>query len=265
MEETIITSVQNARIKHVVALQQKSSLRREEGLFVVEGQREIEHCIACGYEIQELFVLDSLNYTGSITPTLVSHQVYEKMAYRESTEGIIAVAKCKEHRLKDLHLKENPIVVILESVEKPGNLGAILRTAEAAGVDAVIVCDPLTDLYNPNLIRASIGGVFSVPVAVSTSKECIAFLKEHKIRILTAQLQDSYEYYDYDMHGATAIVMGTESTGLTQQWRDAADAHIRIPMLGRLDSLNVSVSAAILMYEAVRQRNSKYQNFTFGM
>jgi TrmH family RNA methyltransferase len=265
MEENIITSVQNARIKHVVALQLKSSLRREKGLFVVEGQREIEHCIACGYEITELFVIDSLGYSGGIPATVVTPQVYEKMAYRERTEGIIAVAKCKEHRLDDLHLKEKPLVVVIESVEKPGNLGAILRTAEAAGVDAVMVCDPLTDLYNPNLIRASIGGVFSVPVAVCNSKDCIAFLKAHKIRILTAQLQDSYDYYDYDMHEATAIVMGTESTGLTQQWREAADAHIRIPMLGRLDSLNVSVSAAILMYEAVRQRNSKYQNYTFGM
>ena len=265
MEENIITSVQNARIKHVVALQLKSSLRREKGLFVVEGQREIEHCIACGYEITELFVIDSLGYSGGIPATVVTPQVYEKMAYRERTEGIIAVAKCKEHRLDDLHLKEKPLVVVIESVEKPGNLGAILRTAEAAGVDAVMVCDPLTDLYNPNLIRASIGGVFSVPVAVCNSKDCIAFLKAHKIRILTAQLQDSYDYYDYDMHEATAIVMGTESTGLTQQWREAADAHIRIPMLGRLDSLNVSVSAAILMYEAVRQRNSNYQNYTFGM
>jgi TrmH family RNA methyltransferase len=145
-------------------------------------------------------------------------------------------------------------VVVLESVEKPGNLGAILRSADAANVDAVIVCDPLTDLYNPNLIRASIGAIFTVPTAVCTSEECIAFLKERKIKILTAQLQDSYEYYNYDMRQATAIVMGTESTGLTQQWREAADAHIRIPMLGRLDSLNVSVSAAILMYEAVRQR-----------
>ena len=265
MEENIITSVQNARIKHVVALQLKSSLRREKGLFVVEGQREIEHCIACGYEITELFVIDSLGYSGGIPATVVTPQVYEKMAYRERTEGIIAVAKCNEHRLDDLHLKEKPLVVVIESVEKPGNLGAILRTAEAAGVDAVMVCDPLTDLYNPNLIRASIGGVFSVPLAVCNSKDCIAFLKAHKIRILTAQLQDSYDYYDYDMHEATAIVMGTESTGLTQQWREAADAHIRIPMLGRLDSLNVSVSAAILMYEAVRQRNSKYQNYTFGM
>ena len=257
MEEFIITSVQNARIKHVVALQQKSSLRREEGLFVVEGQREIEHCIACGYEVKELFVVDSLNYTGDLPATIVTSQVYEKMAYRESTEGIIAVVKCKEHRLKDLQLPKEPLIVVLESVEKPGNLGAILRTAEAAGVDAVIVCDPLTDLYNPNLIRASIGGVFNVPTVVCTSEACIAFLKERQIRILTAQLQDSYEYYDYDMRSATAIVMGTESTGLTDIWREAADAHIRIPMLGRLDSLNVSVSAAILMYEAVRQRNGK--------
>ena len=263
MEENIITSVQNARIKHVVALQQKSSLRREEGLFVVEGQREIEHCVACGYEMVEVFRGEWLEVRGErldLPVSAVSRQVYEKMAYRGSTEGIIAVAKCKNHSLSNLspltpHL--SPLYIVLESVEKPGNLGAVLRTAEAAGVDAVIVCDPLTDFYNPNVIRASIGGVFSVPTVACSSKECIAFLKEKGIRILTAQLQDSYEYYDYDMTGATAIVMGTESTGLTQQWREAADAHIRIPMLGRLDSLNVSVSAAILMYEAVRQRKVK--------
>ena len=247
MEENIITSVQNTRVKHVVALQQKSSLRREEGLFVVEGQREIEHCVAYGYEVVELYKKDEN----------VNAAVYEKMAYRGSTEGMIAVVKCKEHTLKDLRLKEDPLIVVLESVEKPGNLGAVLRTAEAAGVDAVIVCDPLTDVYNPNVIRASIGGIFCVPTAVCSSEECIAFLKAHQVQILTAQLQDSYEYYDYDMRQATAIVMGTESTGLSQQWREAADAHIRIPMLGRLDSLNVSVSAAILMYEAVRQRKVK--------
>ena len=320
MEENIITSTQNARIKHVVALQQKSSLRREEGLFVVEGQREIEHCIACGYEIEEVYVLSRkegvssnvecemwnenthaavkthaeekrnaegkktqgnvdrnssqnishstfhIPHSSRIFPpssnitTLVTSQVYEKMAYRDSTEGIIAVAKVKDHSLKNLRLnKANPLIVVLESVEKPGNLGAILRTSEAANVDAVIVCDPLTDVYNPNLIRASIGGVFSVPIATCSSKECITFLKENKVRILTAQLQDSYDYYDYDMRQATALVMGTESTGLSQQWREAADAHIRIPMLGRLDSLNVSVSTAILIYEAVRQRNATYQ------
>jgi len=261
MEGNIITSVQNARIKHVVALQQKSSLRREEGLFVVEGQREIGHCIACGYEVVEVYKRSQESGVRREVEYLVTPKVYEKMAYRGSTEGIIAVVKSKDHSLASFLLphssfleKDNPLVVVLEGVEKPGNLGAILRTAEAAGVDAVIVCDPLTDLYNPNLIRASIGGVFSVPTAVCPSEECIAFLKSNGIKILTAQLQDSYEYYDYDMMQATALVMGTESTGLTQQWREAADAHIRIPMLGRLDSLNVSVSAAILMYEAVRQR-----------
>ena len=259
MEDNRITSVQNARIKHVVALQQKSSLRREEGFFVVEGQREIEHCIACGYKMEEMFVLDSQHYTGNLPDSIVTPQVYEKMAYRGSTEGIIAVVKARSHRLEDLRLQENPLVVVLESVEKPGNLGAVLRTAEAAHVDAVIVCDPLTDFYNPNVIRASIGGVFSVSTAACSSKACIAFLKAQGIRILTAQLQDSYDYYDYDMAHATAIVMGTESTGLTDIWRQAADAHIRIPMLGRLDSLNVSVSAAILIYEAVRQRNKIYQ------
>jgi len=153
-----------------------------------------------------------------------------------------------------LKLGDKPFVVVLESVEKPGNLGAVLRSADAAGVDAVIVCDPLTDLYNPNLIRSSIGAIFTVPCVACTSEECIRFLKERGIQILTAQLQDSRLYYDVDMRRPTAIVMGTEATGLTQQWRLAADAHIRIPMLGRLDSLNVSVSAAVLMYEAVRQR-----------
>ncbi len=266
MEENIITSVQNARIKHVVALQQKSSLRREEGLFVVEGQREIEHCIEGGYEVvevykrsQEIGIRSQESGVRREVEYIVTPQVYEKMAYRGSTEGIIAVVKSKGHSISSVNCKlstvNNPLVIVLESVEKPGNLGAILRSADAANVDAVIVCDPLTDLYNPNLIRASIGAIFTVPTAVCTSQECIAFLKERNIKILTAQLQDSYEYYDYDMRPATAIVMGTESTGLTQQWREAADAHIRIPMLGRLDSLNVSVSAAILMYEAVRQRS----------
>jgi TrmH family RNA methyltransferase len=248
MEESIITSVQNARVKHVVALQQKSSLRREERLFVVEGQREIEHCVACGYEIVEVF-----RKGENVTP-----QVYEKMAYRESTEGIIAIAKCKEHNLSNLSIQSNrsPLIIVLERVEKPGNLGAIPRTAEAAGVDAVIVCDPLTDLFNTNLIRSSLGAFFTVPCVACTSAECIAFLKQHGVQILTAQLQDSRLYYDTDMRCATAIVMGTESTGLSPQWRQAADAHIRIPMLGRVDSLNVSVSAAILVFEAVRQRRA---------
>ena len=186
----------------------------------------------------------------------IPENLYRKVAYRESTEGIIAEVEVKERSLEDLTLSEHPLIVVLESVEKPGNLGAVLRSADAARADAVIVCDPLTDLYNPNLIRASLGGIFTVPTVAASSEETIAWLKARGIRILTAQLQDSSWYYDIDMTVGTALVMGTESTGLTDVWRRAADAHIRIPMLGRLDSLNVSVSAAILLFEAVRQRNA---------
>ncbi len=186
----------------------------------------------------------------------VAPNVYERIAYRGSTEGIVAVIRSRELALSDLQLPASPLIVVLESVEKPGNLGAVLRSADAAGADAVLVCDPLTDLWNPNLIRASVGAVFTVPCVACSSEAAIAFLRARGIRILTAQLQDSSLYYDCDMTGGTAIVMGTEATGLTPVWREAADAHIRIPMLGRLDSLNVSVSAAILLFEAVRQRRN---------
>ena len=186
----------------------------------------------------------------------VPRELYEKIAYRGGTEGLIAEVKAKELSLGDLKMPERPLVVVLEGVEKPGNLGAVLRSADAAGADAVLICDPLTDLYNPNLIRASIGAVFTVPVACCSSEEAIKWLKDNHIKIYTAQLQDSSWYYDTDMRGGTAIVIGTEAMGLTAVWREAADAHIRIPMLGELDSLNASVSAAILLFEAVRQRNA---------
>ena len=259
MEALQITSTQNPRIKSLVALQQKASERRRQGLFVVEGRREIDHCIESGFEIKEIYYSPTSalplmeGSINSATIIEVSKQVYEKIAYRGSTEGVVAVVKEKNLQL-DLALPENPLIVVVESVEKPGNLGAILRSADAAGVDAVIVCDQLTDLYNPNLIRSSIGARFTVQFVACTSDECIDFLKKRNIQILTAQLQDSSLYYDTDMTRPTAIVMGTEATGLTDKWREAADSHIRIPMLGRLDSLNVSVSAAILMFEAVRQR-----------
>lgn len=262
--EQYISSVQNARVKRLVALQQKSAERRKDRLFVVEGCRELRHCVEAGFEVESVFFCPSVMKTqgdelpkGILDSGLcieVSEQVYEKIAYRGGTEGVVATIRSRSLGLDDLVLGENPLLVVLERVEKPGNLGAILRSADAAGADAVIVCDPLTDLYNPNLIRSSIGAIFTVPCVACGSEECIGFLKRKGIRILTAQLQDSELYYDTDMRRPTAIVMGTESTGLTDVWRQAADAHIRIPMLGRLDSLNVSVSAAILLFEAVRQR-----------
>lgn len=261
MIETI-TSSQNPKIKLLLQLQQKSSERRKAGLFVVEGRRELMHCLEAGFVVDTAFCCSEVVSGVEPMPPLpdgvrvfdVSKDVYEKIAYRGSTEGVIAEVKTRQLTLDELQLPEQPLVVVLERVEKPGNLGAILRSADAAGVDAVIVCDPLTDLYNPNLIRSSVGGIFSVPCVACTSEECISFLKSRDIQILTAQLQDSSLYYDIDMRRPTAIVMGTEATGLTDQWREAADAHIRIPMLGCIDSLNVSVSAAILMFEAVRQR-----------
>lgn len=257
----MLSSLQNKRIKDLLLLQQKSSRRRQQGLFVVEGRRELQQCIDAGYEIDNIYLCPDLLPADSVAlgwsgraVTEVTRAVYERIAYRGSTEGVVAVVRQPRFRLDKLSLPPRPLIIVLESVEKPGNLGAVLRSADAAGVDAVIVCDPLCDIYNPNTIRASLGAVFTVPCLSCPSEECISFLKRHGIRILTAQLQDSEPYYDTDMLSPTAIVMGTESTGLTDAWRRAADAHIRIPMLGNLDSLNVSVSAAILIYEAVRQR-----------
>lgn len=254
-----ITSIQNPKIKLLAALQQKSGERRRTGLFVVEGRQELLHCIRAGYEVDSVFYCPEL--TGGEPPGVlgarcfaISREVYEKVAYRGSTEGVIAEVRTRNLRLDDLQLGPAPLIVVLESVEKPGNLGAVLRSADASGVDAVVVCDPLTDLCNPNLIRSSVGAAFTVPCVACSSEECITFLKQRGIKILTAQLQDSHLYYDTDMTCPTAIVMGTEHSGLTPQWRQVADAHIRIPMRGRVDSLNVSVSAAILMFEAVRQR-----------
>lgn len=263
MKTEKITSARNERIRQVLELQEKSRTRRALGLFVVEGGRELEHCLEAGYEIDSVFwcpeILPELPQEligGDVPVSELTAELYGRIAYRGGTEGLVARVKSRPHTLDDLALKENPLIVVLESVEKPGNLGAVFRSADAAGADAVIICDPLTDLYNPNLIRSSIGGVFTVQSAVCDSASAISWLKARGMKILTAQLQDSSWYYDVDMKGGTAIVIGTEATGLTEQWREAADAHIRIPMLGALDSLNASVSAAILLFEAVRQRNS---------
>lgn len=273
-----MTSGQNPKIKELLALQEKSRTRREKGLFVVEGRRELGHCLDAGYKARTLFVcmeIISGNELGEIIgkasragesaddamPNIIEvpSALYDKIAYRGGTEGIIAEVEYMDRGLDSIRLSGSPLIVVLESVEKPGNLGAVLRSADAAGADAVIICDPLTDIYNPNLIRSSIGAVFSRQIATASSRDTIKWLKDNKISIYTAQLQDSEWYYSTDMSGGTAIVMGTESTGLTDVWRQAADAHIKIPMLGQLDSLNVSVSAAILLYEAVRQRQQAKQ------
>ncbi len=267
-----ITSAQNPKIKEVALLLEKSRERRKQSLFVVEGLREVTSALKNGYTIKSLFFNgelfsndDILNFAkqtdgaSAIQLFSLTAPAYSKIAYRENTEGVVALIHEKNLTLDRIQFGKrwkSPLVLILERVEKPGNLGALLRTADACGIDAVLVCDPLTDLYNPNLIRSSLGGIFTTQVVACTNEEALQWLRHNKINILTAQLQDSSWYYDTDMLSPTAIVMGTESTGLTEFWRKEAKAHIKIPMLGELDSLNVSVSAAILCYEAVRQRSN---------
>ncbi len=261
----IISSTDNPKVKRLLALQRKSSERNSSGLFVLEGWRELNHCLNAGMYVSAVYYcpeIDGGKHAGDADiPNAqvyhVSPSVYQKIAYRGGTEGVVAEVYAARVTLGDLKFGVAPLFVVLESVEKPGNLGAVLRSADAAGADAVIVCDPLTDLYNPNIIRSSIGSVFTVPCVACTNEECLSFLQSNNVNIYTAQLQDSSLYYNTNMLESTAIVLGCEATGLSPFWRDAATSHIRIPMLGKLDSLNVSVSAAILLYEAVRQRQLK--------
>lgn len=258
-----ITSLQNTRIKNIVKLG-KAKERREQDLFILEGARELTLALSGGYKPDSVFVCPELftktdypHVLDSITEDLiyeVSQQVFEKVAYREGSDGLIALMKPKQHSLVDLSIKNNPFIIILEAVEKPGNLGAILRTADAAQVDAVIVCDPQTDVYNPNAIRSSVGCIFTVPVAVCSSTEALAWLKQQGITSYAAELQASEWYQDVNYTTPSAIVMGTEADGLTDFWLNNADKRIKIPMRGKIDSLNVSVSTAVITFEAMRQR-----------
>lgn len=256
-----ITSLQNPKIKSVLALEKPRERRRQQ-LFVIEGIREIQWAMEAGYSVGNLFFCDELIDVSELPPALaqdkllvpVSKEVFDKLAVREGSGGVIAVATQKANRLADIRLKENPLIIVLESVEKPGNLGAVLRTADAAAVDAVIICDPQTDLYNPNVIRSSVGCLFTVPVSAVTSEEAIEWLRNNRISIYATTLQTSVPYDQLDFTTGCAIVMGTEATGLSELWRKAADANIIIPMLGKIDSLNVSNAAAVMTFEAVRQR-----------
>lgn len=254
-----LSSAQNLKIKELLLLKEKSRIRLEKSLFIVEGKREIDAALGAGYKIVELFFAPNIISEEEIKiecPRVYSltSALYTKIAYRESTEGLIAVFESKASLFSDIKLSQNPLVIVLESVEKPGNLGAILRTADAVNADAVIICDPLTDIYNPNIIRSSLGGVFTNNVIACSNKDAFDWLTINNISIFTAQLQDSEYYYNTDMSKPLAIIMGTESQGLTNYWRERAHCKIKIPMLGKLDSLNVSVSTAILCYEALKQR-----------
>lgn len=258
-----ITSIHNSFIKEIVQLQSKSRIRKNTGRFVIEGKREISLAVKGNYDLLQVLYCDEIykkNDLESFQTEIVkiSKEVYQKIAQRDSTEGLIAIAKNKDFNLSSLKLKsEKPLILVAEAPEKPGNIGALLRTADAANVDAVLIANPKTDLYNPNIIRSSVGCVFTNQIASGSTSEIIEFLKENEIDIFCAALSASKSYETIDYVNASAIIVGTESRGLSEEWLKNATQNIIIPMQGQIDSLNVSVSAAILIFEAKRQRNFK--------
>ncbi len=259
-----IQSLQNTFIKNILKLQEKSRERKKQQLFVIEGKREIELAFKGQFEIDSLLFIpkkieyDYLKQFNAREVIEITPEVYQKIAYRESTEGIIAIAKSKYIDLNSLIFKnKEPLILVIEGIEKPGNIGAMIRSADAANIDAIILADPKTDQYNPNVIRSSVGGVFTKNIVISSSDEVIKFFKKNNIKMYAATLQNSNLYTNQNYTEATAIIVGTEATGLTQIWRDHSTKNINIPMQGEIDSMNVSVAAAIILFEAKRQRNFK--------
>jgi len=262
----LITSTQNPRIKQAILLS-KTRNRKRDKLFLIEGIREIRKAFEAGYRFKTVFYCPVImnreseellaKFPSDTEMIEVAKHVYEKIAYRDNKDGLIIEAVTKYFKPEELRLSENPLLLVMETVEKPGNLGAILRTADAAGVDAVLICDSKTDIYHPNIIRSSLGCLFTTPVSVSTPYGIIEFLKKKNISIISAALQTEKEYTDIDLSKPVAIILGSEAEGLTEIWRTHADHIVKIPMAGMADSLNVSVSAGVLAFEALRQRSVK--------
>lgn len=253
-----ISSLQNEKIKNIVKLRETSRERKKQGLFLIEGWREISLAAKAGIEIENIFYCcdyaKGKNEIGAEKKIEVSKNVFDKISCRENPDGFLAVAEFWTRKLENVKLSDKPLIIILETVEKPGNLGAILRTADAAGVDAVIVNDLKTDIYNPNVIRASQGAVFTAPIVLSSVDETAAFCKNNKIKIFAAAPAAKKQYIKMNYSRGCAIVIGAEDKGLSEKWLKSADENIKIKMSGKIDSLNVSVSAAIILFEILRQR-----------
>ena len=266
MEFLKISSFQNPSVKHAVKLRERRD-REKEQLTLLEGYRELTRGQEYGMKIVECFfspeqflgeneypLLESLAQNG-VKVMQVTPQILTKLAYRDRPEGLIAIAKMKRHTLEDMPIVKNGLYLVAEAIEKPGNLGSMLRSADAAGVDGLIICDKCTDIYNPNVIRASTGALFSVPLAEAASEEAMAWLRKNNIKTLAATPHTDKKYTDVDLTQAVAIVVGREQTGLTDFWMNDSDLKVVIPMLGKIDSLNVATATTILLYEAARQRN----------
>lgn len=259
-----IESLQNPKIKNLLKLQEKSRERKKQGLFVVEGIQENRLALSAGYKAEEFFVCENLFEEAFELPDkkvyFISPVLFEKIAYRGTTGGIVGVYKIREKKLDEINLPESPLVVVLEAVEKPGNLGAVMRTCDGAGVDLLIVCDHLVDFYNPNVIRGSVGTVFTNQLVSEEKEKVVRWLKENKIQVISTFLRDNTkDLYEINLKKSTAIVLGTEATGLSEFWIENSDELIKIQMHGKVDSLNVSNAAAICIYEAVRQRGLQLQ------
>lgn len=262
-----ITSTQNQLIKNLVKLREKRA-RQKSQTFLVEGAREISRALASGYELNDLFIYPDLvqnedreliqSIDGNKTRVYeINKECFGKIAIREERDGLMAVFQQKHFCLKDLKFKSAPLIVALEHLEKPGNLGAVLRSADGAGVDAIVLLENSVDLYNPNVIRSSLGAVFSVPVVVAKNEEFLEFTKQHKLATFTAALSDRSNYYtNFSFDQPVAFILGNEANGVTSFWFEQSDHLIKIPMMGIADSLNVSVAGSVLMYESLRQRNS---------
>lgn len=266
MQYKEITSIQNQLVKQILVLKEKSRERKKTGLFIIEGQRELMLATKANYKINTILFYpgliskDDLDViiSSEIERIQISRDVFEKLAYRSSTEGIIAIAEMKTHTLEELIFpKKNALILVAEAPEKPGNIGAILRTADAAHVDAVIIANAKGDVYNPNIVRSSVGCVFTNQIAIGETDVIIKFLKDNNISIYSAILQDAVNYHEQDYTQSTAIVVGTEAEGLSNAWREASTQNIKIPMQGEIDSMNVSVAAGILIFEVKRQRDFK--------
>ena len=260
-----ITSTGNPRLKAALRLRGRRE-RDRMGLTLIDGVRETARALAGGAALREAFVAPPAHLDDEARATLdqleragvplheLGQEAFARLAYGDRLDGLVAVAEMPPHRLADLRLPDDPLIAVIEGVEKPGNLGAVLRTADGAGVSAVVLAEPGTDLFNPNVIRASLGTIFTVPVAIASSGDVLSFLAERRIRIVASRVQAAVDYTLADYRGAVAVALGSEARGLSDPWSELAEVSVRVPMLGVADSLNVSVTAAILFYEALRQR-----------
>jgi TrmH family RNA methyltransferase len=264
-----ITSAQNPKIKHIVKLREDKRQRQKDDLILVEGFDELTLALSCGLIPQTLLtapelVTKQLNFSNTdvrwvepVETLTLSRNVFEKISHRENPDGWLGIFSTPKFLLDQIKLSQPALVIVAESIEKPGNLGAILRTADACKVDAVLVCDPRVDVWNPNVIRASRGAVFSMPVVEIKSAEAVTWLRSNKMRILSATPSAQENYHQVDMNESIAIAVGTEDAGLSDYWMHEADVKVKIPMAGKVNSLNVSIATALLLYESVRQRTTK--------